>query len=107
MSPLSERSTVIPKQQEEAKSSSLPADANEERLGNTSTFLGMFGTRVLVLCQSKQAIVEAGQMFLLRSQTAWRVQSWPWGFLYGSDGFQDTEKLSGQWARLCINFWSL
>lgn len=74
---LSERSTVIPKQQEEAEKHLLPADANEDRLGNTSTFLGMFGTRMLVLCQSEQETGEAGQMFLLRSQPAWRVQTWP------------------------------
>lgn len=77
MSLLSERFTVIPKQQEEAEEHSPPADANEDRFGNTSTFLGMFGTRMLVLCQSEQETVEAGQMFLLRSQPAWRVQSWP------------------------------
>lgn len=33
---------------------SLPAEANEGRLGNISTFLGMFGTRMLdLLCQSE------------------------------------------------------
>lgn len=94
LSLLSERSMVIPKQQEEAEKYSLPADADKDRFGNTSTFLGMFGTRtLLVLCQSEQETVEAGQMFLLRSQLAWRVQSWPRGSLYVRDGFQNTREL--------------
>lgn len=86
---------------------SLPAEANEDRLGNISTSLGMFGTEILVPCQSETRNCRSGMDVLFENPASMESAELAMGLLYGLDGFQNTGKLGSQCARLCVNFWSL
>lgn len=85
---------------------SRPAEADEDRLGNISTFLGMFRTRMLVPCQSETRNCGSGMDALAENPASMESAELAMGLLYGWAGFQNTGKLRSQCARLCVNLWS-